>query len=224
MRCIRFAVIFLAALLCWTECVLSRPIQKRQTLQQVQEAQEDETTNFKFVLHSRSSRRYVKMLENGSVVASGLKRRGRYELSSMWCLHKSEDGYFRLENAQYPDHYLALAHNLIDNTTALVAHNVSEPFTPEMMVERERELSGDGEMQNNTQQNQTESSETSEETFSFLFEWDIQPVGKVETNIKLVRNDADCYLSFDHEGYPHKNLCSMPSMGNQRDIVIVPVV
>lgn len=213
---IRTAIVCLAALLFCSEYVLSRPIQKRQTVQDQEQPQQDESEYIlKFALLSKNSGKYVTMLENGSVVASGHAVRGKLDLSSQWYLHLSGEAY-RLENVQNQDHYLAVAHR--DNITALVAHNLSVPFTLDMMIEYESETSGDGEMHNDTN-----SSNTSESTFSFLAEWDIHSVDAVTNNVMLVRDDTECYLSFDHAGFPHQNLCSPRDVRRSLDIVFEPI-
>ena len=219
----RTGIFCLAALLFCTECVLSRPVQKRQTIQeQEQEPLQQEENNYilKFALLSRSSGKYLTMLKNGSVFASGLLVQGILDSNSLWSLHMTRDVY-RLENVQSRDHYLSVAHR--DNTTILVSHKLNEPFTLEMMIEQARILSGDRQTQDITQHNENNSTESSGSTFSFQLEWRIHSVDTLTSNVKLVRDNAECYLSFDHNGYPHRNLCSLPSMEYYLDIVFRPV-
>ena len=87
-----------------------------------------------------------------------------------------------------------------------------------MMMEQERILSGDGQSQNITQHNENNSSGNSGSTFSFHSEW---TYNFVTSEMKLVRDDADCYLSFDQFGYPLDNLCSHPSMRNNLETGIM---
>ena len=203
MVCIRTATFCLAALLFCSECVLSRPVQKRQAIQYTR------------ALLSKSSGKYVTILNNGSVLATGLPVEGKHDRSSQWSLHSTTKGY-RFENVQNSDHCLAVAQR--DNVTILVAHNLSETFTIAMMIEQERILSGVGQPQNNTQHNENNSSDNTGSTFSFHSEWKFD----FETDsVKLARDDADCYLSFDQFGYPLDNLCSHPSLGNNMDTIII---
>ena len=167
MRCSRTGIFCLAALLFCRECVLSRPVQKRKrTQEQEQEPLQQEENNYelKFALLSRSSGKYLTMLKNGSVFASGLPVQGRLDSSSLWYLHMTTDVY-RLENMQSRDHYLTVAYR--ENVTILVTHNLNEPFTPEMMMEQERILSGYRPTQDITQHNENNSTENSVSTFSF---------------------------------------------------------
>ena len=213
----------LAALLFCIECVLSRPVQKRQTTQeQEQEPLQQEENDYilKFALLSRSSGKYLTMLKNGSVFASGLPEQGILDSSSLWYLHMTRDVY-RLENVQSRDHYLSVAHR--DNVTILVSHNLNEPFSLEMMLEQERILSGERQTQDIRQHNENNSTESSGSTFSFHLEWKIHSVDTVASNVKLVRDDTECYLTFDDGGYPHRNLCSLPSMKNHLNIVFQPI-
>ena len=203
MVCFRTAIISLAALLFSSECVLSRPVKKRQAIQ------------FKYALLSQNSGKFVTVLNNGSVFATGFRVQGKHESSSLWCLHSNTHGY-KLENVQNRDHYLAVAHR--DNVTILVAHNLSKPFTLQMMMEQERILSGDGQSQNITQHNENNSSGNSGSTFSFHSEW---TYNFVTHKMKLVRDDAGGYLSFDQFGYPLDNLCSNSSMRNNLDTSII---
>ena len=128
---------------------------------------------------------------------------------------------YRLENVQSRDHYLAVAHR--NNVTTLVAHKLNEPFTLEMMMEQERMLLEEGRIQSNIQHNTTNFSENSGSTFSLHIEWDIHSMGTLTNNVMLVRDYTECYLSFDYDGYPHKNLCSPPRMGNNFDIMFKPI-
>ena len=214
-------IFFVAALLFCSECVLSRPVEKRQTTQELDKEplQQDNDDMLKFALLSRSSGKYMTLLKNGSVFASGLPVQGILDSTSLWYLHMTEDVY-RLENVQSRDHYLSVAHR--NNVTILVAQNLNKPFTLEMMMEEEM-LSGDELTQNITQHNENNSSVNSGSTFSFTLEWKIHSVDTLTSNLKLVRDDAECYLSFDHDGYPQKNLCSVPSMQNYSDIVFKPI-
>ena len=191
-----------------------------QELEQETLQPEENDYKLKFALLSRNSGKYVTMLKNGSVFASGLPVQGRLITSSMWYLHMTRDVY-RLQNVQSRDHYLAVAHR--DNVTILVAHNLNKPFTLEMMMEQERRLLEEGRIQSNIQHNTTNFSENSGSTFSLHIEWDIHSVGTLTNNVMLVRDYTECYLSFDHDGYPHKNLCSPPRMGNNFDIVFKPI-
>ena len=200
---IRTATICLAALLFCSECVLSRPLHKRQA---------NQYTN---ALLSISSGKYVTILNNGSVLATGLPVHGIHDRSSQWYLHSTTKGY-RFENVQNRDHCLAVAQR--DNVTLLVVHNLSEPFTLEMMLEQDRILSGVGQTQNNTQHNENNFSDNTGSTFSFHSEWKFD----FETlSVKLARDDTDCYLSFDQFGYPLDNLCSHPSLGNNLDTIFI---
>ena len=84
-------------------------------------------------LLSISSGKHVTILNNGSVLATGLPVHGIHDRSSQWYLHSTTKGY-RYENVQNRDHCLAVAHR--NNVTLLVAHNLSETFTLEMMMEK----------------------------------------------------------------------------------------
>ena len=199
---IKTATVCLATLLFCSECVLCRPVQKRQANQ------------YTHALLSISSGKYVTIHNNGSVLATGIPVHGIHDRSSQWYLHSTTKGY-RFVNVQNRDHCLAVAHR--DNVTILVAHNLSETFTLEMMMEQER-ISGVGQMQSNTQHNENNSSDYTGSTFSFHYEWKFD----FETNsVKLARDDADCYLSFDQFGYPLDNLCSHPSLENNLDTIII---
>ena len=217
----RNTIFCLAVLLFCSGCVLSRPVEKRQTTQDLdQEPLPQENDDMlKFAILSRSSGKYLTMLKNGSVFASGLPVHGILDSSSLWYIHMTRDVY-RLENVQRRGHYLSVAHR--NNVTILVAQNLNKSFTLEMMMEEEM-LSGDELTQNITQHNKNNSSVNSGSTFSFTLEWKIHSVDTLTSNLKLVRDDAECYLSFDHDGYPQKNLCSMPSMENYIDIVFRPI-
>ena len=216
---IRTATFYLAALFLYSECVLSRPIENRhienrQTLEETEQEslqQEGNNVQLKFAMLSRSSGKYLTMLENGSVLASGVPVRGQLAPSSHWYLHMS-GGVHRLENVQRCDHYLAVAHR--DNVTVLVSHDISKPFTIKMTSDPQKNNSDDGDAQQTTQHNETISSENSVSTFAVLIEWNIHSVDTLTNNMMLVRDGTDCYLSFDHEGYPHDNLCSLVDMGN----------
>ena len=74
----RNTIFCLAALLFCSECVLSRPVEKRQTTQELDKEplQQDNDDMLKFALLSRSSGKYMTMLKNGSVFASGLPVQG----------------------------------------------------------------------------------------------------------------------------------------------------
>ena len=176
---IRTATVSLAALLFCSECVLSRPIQKRQAIQ---------------YMHALLDR------------------------SSQWFFHSTTKGY-RFENVQNHDHCLAVAHR--DNVTILVVHNLSETFTLEMMMEQERILSGVGQMQNNTQHTENNSSDNTGSTFSFHSEWKFD---FENLSVKLARDDTDCYLSFDQFGYPLDNLCSHLSLENNLDTIVLQTI
>ena len=74
----RNTIFCLAALLFCSECVLSRPVEKRQTTQELdhEPLQQENDDMLKFALLSRSSGKYMTMLKNGSVFASGLPVQG----------------------------------------------------------------------------------------------------------------------------------------------------
>ena len=203
--------------------MLSRPIENRQDLQETeQESLQQEVNDFqlKFAILSRHSGKYLMMLENGSVFASGVPVRGQLAPSSHWYLHMS-GGVHRLENVHRRDHYLAVAHK--HNVTVLVTHDISKPFTLEMTSDPQKNNSYDGDTQQTTQHNETISSENSVSTFAVLIEWNIHSVDTLTNNVMLVRDGTDCYLSFDHEGYPHDNLCSLVDMGSNIDFSFQPI-
>ena len=219
----RTATFCLAALFFYSECVLSRPIENRQDLQEMEQEslqREEDDFQLKFAILSRSSGKYLTMLENGSVFASGVPVRGQLAPSSQWYLHMS-GGAHRLENVHRRDHYLAVAHR--EDLTMLVAHNISKSFTLEMMEEQYQNMSDKGDAQQNTQHNEITSSENSVSTFAVLIEWNIHSIDTLTNNVILVRDGTDCYLSFDHEGYSHNNLCSLLDMGNNVDFVFEPI-
>ena len=218
----RTATFCLAALFFYNICVSKRSIEKRQALhEREQELLQQEEIDFqlKFAILSRSSGKYLTMLENGSVFASGVPVRGQLAPSSHWYLHMS-GGVHRLENVHRRDHYLAVAHR--DNVTILVTHDISKLFTPEMS-DPQKNNSDIGGTQNTTQHNETTFITTSTSTFSVLIEWNIHSVDTLTNNMMLVRNGTDCYLSFDHEGYPHNNLCSLLGIGENIDFAFQPV-
>ena len=223
MDCTRVIIVCLASMLFSSTCVLSRPVQKRQSTQELDQEplqQEENDGMLKFGLLSRSSGKYVTMHKNGSVFASGLPVQGRLDSSSQWYLHMTRDMY-RLENVESRNYYLAMAHR--DNVTILVAHNQNESFTLEMMMKQEGKLSGEGEIQNNTEHNDTNSTENSGSTLSLLVEWHIRSVDMLANNMMLVSDNTDCYLSFDYDGKSPQNLCSLPRKRNNLDIVFEPV-
>ena len=123
-----------------------------------------------------------------------------------------------LENVHRRDYYLAVAHR--DNVTVLMTHDIRIPFTIEMT---QKYNSDKGDAQQTTQHNETISSENLVSTFAVLIEWNIYSVDTITNNMMLVRDGTDCYLSFDHEGYLHDNLCSLVDMGNNVDIVFQPI-
>ena len=213
---------YLAALLLCSVGISSQSILKRQSIHELEHEPLQEKNDYmlKFALLCRSSGKYVTMLKNGSVFASSLPVQGSLDSSSLWYLHMTRDVY-RLENVQSRDHYLAMAHR--NNITVLVAHNLNEPFTLEMMMDIERRNSENEAMQNNTQNSEINFSEISRSTFTFYVVWKIRSVDIVTSNVMLVRNDTECYLSFNHDGYPHKNLCPRPSVRNNLGIVFEPI-
>ena len=220
MECVRTATYFIAALLFCSQYVLSRPITSRQTLQEMEQEPFQQAENdfrLKYAILSRSSGKYLTMLENGSVFASGVPVRGQLAPSSHWYLHMS-GGVHRLENVQSRDHYLAVAHR--EDVTMLVAHNISKPFTLDMTNDPQENISEDESAQQTPHHNDTitNENENSVSTFSFFNDWNIQSIDTLTINVKLVRDGTDCYLSFDREGYPHNNLCSLLSMGENIDL------
>ena len=151
---IRTATFCLAALFLYSECVLSRPIENRWTLEETEQEllqQEGNNIQLKFAMLSRSSGKYLTMVENGSVFASGVPVRGQLAPSSHWYLHMSR-GVHRLENVHRRAHYLAVAHR--DNVTIFVTHDISKLFTPEMS-DPQKNNSDIGGTQNITQHNET---------------------------------------------------------------------
>ena len=202
--------------------MLSRPIENTQTLQEMEQEslqQEENDFQLKFAILSRSSGKYLTMLENGSVFASGVPVRGQLAPSSHWYLHMSGSVH-RLDNVHSYDHYLAVAHR--DNVTVLVTHDISKPFTLEMS-DQQKNISEDGDAQNTTHYNETTFIANSTSIFSVLVEWNIHSVDTLINNVMLVRDGTDCYLCFNHEGYPQNKLCSLLEMRNNIDFVFEPI-
>ena len=73
-------------------CTEQTSSEETTTQEQEQEPLQQEENNYilKFALLSRSSGKYLMMLKNGSVFASGLPVQGRLDSSSLWYLHMAE--------------------------------------------------------------------------------------------------------------------------------------
>ena len=210
MMCTTTSTLGLAVLLLCSQSLLSLhdlEVDSEQQLQhEDQEQHEMEEFQLVFALQSRISGRYVMVQENGFVVAQGMPKRGKLQSNSQWYLHVRNDAY-TLENVQKRDQYLAVAQR--EGVTILLAYNLSEPFTLEKMIDLERELYGE----------QIDCSKILGSKFGIFTEWHINSVDPITSNMVLVKDGINCYLSFNRAGYPNRNLCSLPRMGINLDII-----
>jgi len=181
--------VLVISLVIWT-VVQNRPIQKRRT------------TVAAFTLHSTGLGRYVRMLENGSIIATAHTENSTFSKDTLWHLQNDANGRVRLENVAYRDHYLSLA--VGEDAHALVGLNVSRPFTSQQLQLHQTTSSEETEMleQNSTLVGNWSSEAEEESQVLVLFNWSVQQSHDY-TAIQFVMmfEEMECYMAFDDSGH-----------------------
>lgn len=212
----RNAILLLATLaaaqLC-LHCSLARPVQTKR-------AAEDHLSipDLAYTMSSYVSGQYIKMQEDGSVVATGQEG----ELSAQW-LFRMNGFFFQFENALYRGHYLAVAE--YEGKTILLGHDISTTLTAESLQlggsSEEEEISGSGsgaEQANST--NSTNSANSTDATspqqdneelvLPVHLDWSPEILHQVDNRLRLVTGDnRDCFMAFDSTGTPSENFCEI---------------
>ena len=185
MSLFRIAIVVIS-LVTWG--VQSRPIERR--------------SEAVYSLHSKSLGRYVKMLVNGSVVATEYVENNNFSRDTLWRIQIDASDLAKLENVAYRDHYLSLA--VGDDMYALVAHNISKPFTTQQLLLHQK-ISEETEIleQNNSTSMNNSSGGSDEDEAQVLLEfaWTYKLRQFGVQFVMFPEEDVECYLAFDNSGH-----------------------
>lgn len=204
---IQLLTILCAAHLC-LQTALARPIEMNSA---VQPPELIERPTIAFTLFSLAAGQYVKMLENGSVMATGQEG----DLSAEWLVRMNGDR-FMFENAEFRNHFLLVTD--YQNTTVLHGHDIRTPLTRSSLEEVEsasgegNSTSGEG---NSTvvasgegETNSTVGSGEQEQELPVFLEWHVEYINLYLNRFRILMGEGkDCFLAFDGAGHPVKDFC-----------------
>lgn len=203
------------------QTTLARPVQPIQSA--IQPPAPSSAPTISFTLFNFAAGQYVKMMENGSVMAVGQES----DLSTEWQVRMSGNT-FQFVNAAYPGHYLLVAN--YKNTTVLHGHDISKPLTASRLGIKQDKVregnstkseelkgdsivvaSGDGEQEMNVTDstNAADSSQEEEELPTFL-DWHVEYISLVNNRFRILMGEGeDCFLAFDSTGHPVADFCQV---------------
>ena len=161
-----------------------------------------------FLIHSPSSGLYVQMHSNGSIDALATPR----NLNARWTFHHTHGAVYRIESAEFRDHYLVWAEH--GELAVLRGHNQNNPLLLRDIVQQTTESgsasSNSGEM---------EPTEDPDTVIIPEYSW---IVGSSESIVSSLRTHSDCYLAFGEDGYPRMDFCGVSSTNKTVELVFVP--
>ena len=162
--------------------------------------QEEDSDRTAFTLLSDVSGQYVRMLENGSVMADGQED----DLSSVWVV-KMNGNNFNLENAAFPEHFLVVAN--YKNKTILQGHNTSEALTSRSVEGGSEETVDLGSA------TLLQDVEEMDEELAFFENWSIIFTHIVAVSFRIeIGEGQECFLAFDSLGYPVEDFCNVAAV------------